>query len=100
MRLSRRSRSAPSARAALPRPPGQPEAKERPLKRCWAARACAAPPRTSLCAPARNPCANGGLCTVLAPGEVGCDCSHTGFGGKFCSEGEPGELPLGAWTRE
>lgn len=43
-----------------------------------------------LCAPARNPCANGGLCTVLAPGEVGCDCSHTGFGGKFCSEGEPG----------
>uniref|UniRef100_A0A2K5QHU3 Neurexin-2 n=1 Tax=Cebus imitator TaxID=2715852 RepID=A0A2K5QHU3_CEBIM len=43
----------------------------------------------TLCAPARNPCANGGLCTVLAPGEVGCDCSHTGFGGKFCSEGEP-----------
>ncbi|XP_053515082.1 neurexin-2-beta isoform X13 [Artibeus jamaicensis] len=41
-----------------------------------------------LCAPARNPCANGGLCTVLAPGEVGCDCSHTGFGGKFCSEGK------------
>lgn len=41
-----------------------------------------------LCAPVRNPCANGGLCTVLAPGEVGCDCSHTGFGGKFCSEGE------------
>uniref|UniRef100_A0A7N4P345 Neurexin 2 n=1 Tax=Sarcophilus harrisii TaxID=9305 RepID=A0A7N4P345_SARHA len=42
-----------------------------------------------LCA-ARNPCANGGLCTVLGPGEVGCDCSHTGFGGKFCSEGEAG----------
>ncbi|XP_036717599.1 neurexin-2-beta isoform X8 [Balaenoptera musculus] len=41
-----------------------------------------------LCAPARNPCANGGLCTMLAPGEVGCDCSHTGFGGKFCSEEE------------
>ncbi|XP_055100185.1 neurexin-2-beta isoform X35 [Symphalangus syndactylus] len=41
-----------------------------------------------LCAPTRNPCANGGLCTVLAPGEVGCDCSHTGFGGKFCSEGD------------
>ncbi|KAM4849393.1 neurexin-2-beta isoform X4 [Urocitellus parryii] len=41
-----------------------------------------------LCAPARNPCANGGLCTVLAPGEVGCDCSQTGFGGKFCSEEE------------
>ncbi|KAB1251451.1 Neurexin-2 [Camelus dromedarius] len=53
-----------------------------------------------LCAPARNPCANGGLCTVLAPGEVGCDCSHTGFGGKFCSEGEPGEPPLGSWARE
>ncbi|XP_060032129.1 neurexin-2-beta isoform X16 [Erinaceus europaeus] len=46
-----------------------------------------------LCAPARNPCANGGLCTVLAPGEVGCDCSHTGFGGKFCSEG-PAHLTL------
>lgn len=46
-----------------------------------------------LCAPARNPCANGGLCTVLAPGEVGCDCSHTGFGGKFCSEGESGGSP-------
>uniref|UniRef100_A0A6I8NG22 Neurexin 2 n=1 Tax=Ornithorhynchus anatinus TaxID=9258 RepID=A0A6I8NG22_ORNAN len=42
-----------------------------------------------LCA-GRNPCANGGLCAVLA-GEVSCDCSHTGFGGKFCSEGEPGE---------
>uniref|UniRef100_A0A6I8N761 Neurexin 2 n=1 Tax=Ornithorhynchus anatinus TaxID=9258 RepID=A0A6I8N761_ORNAN len=41
-----------------------------------------------LCA-GRNPCANGGLCAVLA-GEVSCDCSHTGFGGKFCSEGEPG----------
>uniref|UniRef100_A0A6I8PAS2 Neurexin-2 n=1 Tax=Ornithorhynchus anatinus TaxID=9258 RepID=A0A6I8PAS2_ORNAN len=37
-----------------------------------------------LCA-GRNPCANGGLCAVLA-GEVSCDCSHTGFGGKFCSE--------------
>lgn len=48
-----------------------------------------------LCAPARNPCANGGLCTVLAPGEVGCDCSHTGFGGKFCSEGEPGGATAG-----
>uniref|UniRef100_A0A8C0KNY8 Neurexin 2 n=1 Tax=Canis lupus dingo TaxID=286419 RepID=A0A8C0KNY8_CANLU len=48
-----------------------------------------------LCAPARNPCANGGLCTVLAPGEVGCDCSHTGFGGKFCSEGEPGGAAAG-----
>ncbi|XP_038619990.1 neurexin-2-beta isoform X6 [Tachyglossus aculeatus] len=39
-----------------------------------------------LCA-SRNPCANGGLCAVLA-GEVSCDCSHTGFGGKFCSEEE------------
>ncbi|XP_074087254.1 neurexin-2-beta isoform X5 [Macrotis lagotis] len=40
-----------------------------------------------LCA-ARNPCANGGLCTVLGPGQVACDCSHTGFGGQFCSEEE------------
>uniref|UniRef100_A0A6I8N9H8 Neurexin 2 n=1 Tax=Ornithorhynchus anatinus TaxID=9258 RepID=A0A6I8N9H8_ORNAN len=44
-----------------------------------------------LCA-GRNPCANGGLCAVLA-GEVSCDCSHTGFGGKFCSEG-PAHLTL------
>nr|XP_019809992.1 PREDICTED: menin-like [Bos indicus] len=26
---------------------------------------------------------------------VGCDCSHTGFGGKFCSEGEPGGAAAG-----
>ncbi|XP_070930483.1 neurexin-2-beta isoform X46 [Macaca nemestrina] len=52
-----------------------------------------------LCAPARNPCANGGLCTVLAPGEVGCDCSHTGFGGKFCSEG-PAHLTLNSEGKE
>ncbi|XP_061262830.1 neurexin-2-beta isoform X17 [Bos javanicus] len=58
-----------------------------------------------LCAPARNPCANGGLCTVLAPGEVGCDCSHTGFGGKFCSEEEhpmegPAHLTLNSEGKE
>ncbi|XP_021120317.1 neurexin-2-beta isoform X35 [Heterocephalus glaber] len=52
-----------------------------------------------LCAPARNPCANGGLCTVLAPGEVGCDCSHTGFSGKFCSEG-PAHLTLNSEGKE
>ncbi|XP_055099959.1 neurexin-2-beta isoform X32 [Symphalangus syndactylus] len=52
-----------------------------------------------LCAPTRNPCANGGLCTVLAPGEVGCDCSHTGFGGKFCSEG-PAHLTLNSEGKE
>nr|KAF6269847.1 neurexin 2 [Pipistrellus kuhlii] len=58
-----------------------------------------------LCAPARNPCANGGLCTELAPGEVGCDCSHTGFGGKFCSEEEhpmegPAHLTLNSEGKE
>ncbi|XP_066108025.1 neurexin-2-beta isoform X26 [Saccopteryx bilineata] len=58
-----------------------------------------------LCAPTRNPCANGGLCTVLAPGEVGCDCSHTGFGGKFCSEEEhpmegPAHLTLNSEGKE
>uniref|UniRef100_A0A6I8P729 Neurexin 2 n=1 Tax=Ornithorhynchus anatinus TaxID=9258 RepID=A0A6I8P729_ORNAN len=50
-----------------------------------------------LCA-GRNPCANGGLCAVLA-GEVSCDCSHTGFGGKFCSEG-PAHLTLSSQGKE
>ncbi|XP_075795326.1 neurexin-2-beta isoform X18 [Pelodiscus sinensis] len=35
----------------------------------------------------QNPCAHGGLCSVLN-GEVQCDCSMTGFQGKFCSEEE------------
>uniref|UniRef100_A0A8D0HCG6 Neurexin 2 n=1 Tax=Sphenodon punctatus TaxID=8508 RepID=A0A8D0HCG6_SPHPU len=35
----------------------------------------------------QNPCANGGLCIVVS-GEVQCDCSLTGFQGKFCSEGK------------
>ncbi|XP_065409105.1 neurexin-2-beta isoform X30 [Chrysemys picta bellii] len=35
----------------------------------------------------QNPCAHGGLCSVLN-GEVQCDCSMTGFQGKFCSEGK------------
>ncbi|XP_028917612.1 neurexin-2-beta isoform X35 [Ornithorhynchus anatinus] len=56
-----------------------------------------------LCA-GRNPCANGGLCAVLA-GEVSCDCSHTGFGGKFCSEEErpvegPAHLTLSSQGKE
>ncbi|XP_062822402.1 neurexin-2-like isoform X2 [Anolis carolinensis] len=34
----------------------------------------------------QNPCVNGGICTVINS-EVQCDCSLTGFQGKFCSEG-------------
>uniref|UniRef100_A0A670JLR0 Neurexin 2 n=1 Tax=Podarcis muralis TaxID=64176 RepID=A0A670JLR0_PODMU len=33
----------------------------------------------------QNPCVNGGICTVVNS-EVQCDCSLTGFQGKFCSE--------------
>ncbi|XP_053134149.1 neurexin-2-beta isoform X15 [Hemicordylus capensis] len=39
-----------------------------------------------LCAK-QNPCVNGGICTVVNS-EVQCDCSLTGFQGKFCSEEE------------
>ncbi|XP_032992065.1 neurexin-2-beta isoform X22 [Lacerta agilis] len=35
----------------------------------------------------QNPCVNGGICTVVNS-EVQCDCSLTGFQGKFCSEEE------------
>ncbi|XP_063172996.1 neurexin-2-beta isoform X6 [Candoia aspera] len=35
----------------------------------------------------QNPCANGGICTVVNS-EVQCDCRLTGFQGKFCSEGK------------
>ncbi|XP_075795311.1 neurexin-2-beta isoform X3 [Pelodiscus sinensis] len=40
----------------------------------------------------QNPCAHGGLCSVLN-GEVQCDCSMTGFQGKFCSEEHTMEGP-------
>ncbi|XP_062822401.1 neurexin-2-like isoform X1 [Anolis carolinensis] len=40
----------------------------------------------------QNPCVNGGICTVINS-EVQCDCSLTGFQGKFCSEG-PAHLTL------
>uniref|UniRef100_A0A670JLU8 Neurexin 2 n=1 Tax=Podarcis muralis TaxID=64176 RepID=A0A670JLU8_PODMU len=42
----------------------------------------------------QNPCVNGGICTVVNS-EVQCDCSLTGFQGKFCSEAISGgpELP-------
>ncbi|XP_032654057.1 neurexin-2-beta isoform X26 [Chelonoidis abingdonii] len=52
----------------------------------------------------QNPCAHGGLCSVLN-GEVQCDCSMTGFQGKFCSEEEhtmegPAHLTLNSQGKE
>ncbi|KAH1170593.1 hypothetical protein KIL84_006211 [Mauremys mutica] len=41
-----------------------------------------------------NPCENGGTCFLL-DGEPHCDCSATGYVGKFCSEGDT--LPFD-WT--
>ncbi|KAG8123078.1 hypothetical protein E2320_018486 [Naja naja] len=40
--------------------------------------------QSHLCA--RDVCLNGGVCSVLNNQAV-CDCSHTGFRGKDCSEG-------------
>ncbi|XP_039981460.1 neurexin 3b isoform X2 [Xiphias gladius] len=34
-----------------------------------------------------NPCENGGICS-LADGETYCDCSKTGYVGRYCTEGE------------
>ncbi|XP_078238193.1 neurexin-2-beta isoform X37 [Pogona vitticeps] len=50
-----------------------------------------------LCAK-QNPCVNGGICTVVNS-EVQCDCSLTGFQGKFCSEG-PAHLTLNNQGKE
>nr|XP_056708295.1 neurexin-2-beta isoform X11 [Euleptes europaea] len=50
-----------------------------------------------LCAK-QNPCVNGGICTVVNS-EVQCDCSLTGFQGKFCSEG-PAHLTLNSQGKE
>ncbi|XP_077184030.1 neurexin-2-beta isoform X30 [Paroedura picta] len=56
-----------------------------------------------LCAK-QNPCVNGGICTVVNS-EVQCDCSLTGFQGKFCSEEEltmegPAHLTLNSQGKE
>ncbi|XP_053225640.1 neurexin-2-beta isoform X21 [Podarcis muralis] len=52
----------------------------------------------------QNPCVNGGICTVVNS-EVQCDCSLTGFQGKFCSEEEltlegPAHLTLNSQGKE
>uniref|UniRef100_A0A3B3CQI7 Neurexin 3b n=1 Tax=Oryzias melastigma TaxID=30732 RepID=A0A3B3CQI7_ORYME len=42
-----------------------------------------------------NPCENGGICS-LADGETYCDCSRTGYVGRYCTEGKrPDDGPLG-----
>ncbi|XP_056586644.1 neurexin 2a isoform X9 [Triplophysa dalaica] len=35
----------------------------------------------------QNPCSNGGRCSIQES-EVLCDCSNTGYKGKYCSEGQ------------
>ncbi|XP_078516892.1 neurexin-2-beta isoform X6 [Lissotriton helveticus] len=52
----------------------------------------------------QNPCQNGGVCSVLNS-EIQCDCSLTGFQGKFCSEEEhtmegPAHLTLNSQGKE
>lgn len=39
-----------------------------------------------------NPCENGGTC-LLADGEAYCDCSRTGYVGRFCTEGKSSTAP-------
>lgn len=36
----------------------------------------------------QNPCSNGGRCSIQGS-EVLCDCSNTGYKGKYCTEGDP-----------
>ncbi|KPP76542.1 hypothetical protein Z043_104107 [Scleropages formosus] len=36
---------------------------------------------------AESPCVNGGICSI-ADGELLCDCSNTGYIGRFCEKGE------------
>ncbi|XP_073727296.1 neurexin-2-beta isoform X6 [Misgurnus anguillicaudatus] len=36
----------------------------------------------------QNPCSNGGRCSIRES-EVLCDCTNTGYKGKYCSEGDP-----------
>ncbi|XP_069501152.1 neurexin-2-beta isoform X6 [Ambystoma mexicanum] len=52
----------------------------------------------------QNPCLNGGVCSILNS-EIQCDCSMTGFQGKFCSEEEhnmegPAHLTLNSQGKE
>uniref|UniRef100_A0A671PZ17 Neurexin-2-like n=1 Tax=Sinocyclocheilus anshuiensis TaxID=1608454 RepID=A0A671PZ17_9TELE len=41
----------------------------------------------------QNPCSNGGRCSIH-DSEVLCDCSNTGYKGKYCTEGNSNDLPL------
>ncbi|XP_069772106.1 neurexin-3-like isoform X13 [Narcine bancroftii] len=45
-----------------------------------------------------NPCENGGICSLIE-GEVTCDCSSTGYMGKYCTEGFS-HLMMGEQARE
>ncbi|TRY86630.1 hypothetical protein DNTS_018598 [Danionella cerebrum] len=39
-----------------------------------------------------NPCENGGGCS-MTDGEAFCDCSRTGYGGRYCNEGKKSSSP-------
>uniref|UniRef100_A0A671PV49 Neurexin-2-like n=1 Tax=Sinocyclocheilus anshuiensis TaxID=1608454 RepID=A0A671PV49_9TELE len=39
----------------------------------------------------QNPCSNGGRCSIH-DSEVLCDCSNTGYKGKYCTEGKQGQV--------
>uniref|UniRef100_A0A672QAQ9 Neurexin-1-like n=1 Tax=Sinocyclocheilus grahami TaxID=75366 RepID=A0A672QAQ9_SINGR len=39
----------------------------------------------------QNPCSNGGRCSIH-DSEVLCDCSNTGYKGKYCTEGKQGDV--------
>lgn len=42
----------------------------------------------------QNPCSNGGRCSIQGS-EVLCDCSNTGYKGKYCTEGKHDGVPQG-----
>uniref|UniRef100_A0A672QB38 Neurexin-1-like n=1 Tax=Sinocyclocheilus grahami TaxID=75366 RepID=A0A672QB38_SINGR len=46
----------------------------------------------------QNPCSNGGRCSIH-DSEVLCDCSNTGYKGKYCTEGKQGD-PIQSSTDE
>uniref|UniRef100_A0A3B3QMM7 Neurexin 3a n=1 Tax=Paramormyrops kingsleyae TaxID=1676925 RepID=A0A3B3QMM7_9TELE len=48
---------------------------------------------------AESPCTNGGICSVVE-GEMVCDCTNTGYIGRFCDKGEHSYLMMADQVRE